>query len=361
MHPIRRHLRLVRAAPLAMLCAACAPKPYPYPQPAPAGPAVPCGNTCEDRVGVTYLGSGGFLIRHGGDAILTAPFLSAPRAPELLLPLRTNRPRVDSLMRAWVGDTDTGAVRAVLVGHSHYDHVLDLPYIFQRWLTNPAVQAYGPRALAWTFAADRGFRTRIQVVEDSAGTAEREGGWFRVPGFRFMPLLSDHAPHFAGVYLLPRRIPRPLPYRPWWMFSYPQGTTLAYLVDVTDASGKVVFRLHYQDSASPPPRGFPPEAEIARQPVDLAILCGASFAQVRGYPDALLATLHPRNAVVGHWEDFLVHNRRNPPPGVPFTNYERLERRLAATPVSGGHPWVPVPGETRWYCACTASPPAAAP
>jgi hypothetical protein len=359
MHRIRRHLRLVRAVPLAVLCAACAAHPYPYHEPAPSGQPVPCDSTCDDRVGVTYLGSGGFLIRHGGDAILTAPFLSAPRAPQLLLPLRPNRARVDSLVRAWVGDT--GAVRAVLVGHSHYDHVLDLPYIFQRWLTNPAVQAYGSRGLAYTFAADRAFRTRIHVVEDSAGTAEREGGWFQVPGFRFMPLLSDHAPHFWGMHLLPRRIHRPLPYRPWWILSYPQGTTLAYLVDVTDGSGKVVFRLHYQDAASTPPLGFPPAAELARQPVDLAIICGAAFAQVRGYPDSLLGTLHPRNAVVGHWEDFLLHNRRNPPPGVPLTDYVGLERRMSAAAGSGGHPWVPVPGETRWFCACTARPQAAAP
>jgi hypothetical protein len=249
----------------------------------------------------------------------------------------------------------------VLVGHSHYDHVLDLPYIFQRWITDPEVHAYGSRALAWTFAADRGFRTRIRVVEDSAGTAEHEGGWFRVPGFRFMPLRSDHAPHFAGMHLLPRRIGRPLPYRPWWILSYPQGTTLAWLVDVTDDSGKVVFRLHYQDSASPPPLGFPPTAELARQPVDLAILCGASFAQVRDYPDSLLDRLQPRNAVVGHWEDFLLRNRRTPPPGVPLTDYVRLESRLSAAPVGNGHPWVPVPGETRWFCACPARARAAAP
>lgn len=354
MHRIQRRLRLVRAVPLAVLCAACAPHPYPYREPAPSTHAVRCDTACHDSVGVTYLGSGGFLIRHGNDAILTAPFFSAPRAPQLLLPLHANRARVDSLMRAWVGDT--GAVRAVLVGHTHYDHVLDLPYIFQRWLTNPAVHAYGSRALAYTFAADRGFRSRIRVVEDSAGTARREGGWFRVPGFRFMPLISGHAPHIAGVNLLPRRLGRPLPYRPWWILSYPQGTTLAYLVDVTDASGRVVFRLHYQDAASTPPLGFPPAAELARDSVDLAILCGASFAQVRGYPDAILATLHPRNAVVGHWEDFLLHNRRNPPPGVPHTDYRRFEQRLAAAPVRNGHPWVPVPGETRWFCACASRP-----
>lgn len=360
MRRIHRRLRLARAVPLAVLCAACVPHPYPYHDPAPAGHAVRCDGTCDDSVGVTYLGSGGFVIRHGGDAILTAPFLSAPRAPQLLLPLRSNRARVDSLVREWV--RDTGAVRAVLVGHAHYDHVLDLPYIFQRWLTNPAVQAYGSRALAYTFAADRGFRPRIHVVEDSAGTARSEGGWFGVPGFRFMPLRSDHAPHLLSrVHLLPRRLRRPLPYRPWWILSYAQGTTLAYLVDVTDASGKVVFRLHYQDAASTPPRGYPPAAELARQPVDLAIVCGAAFAQVRGYPDSLLAAMRPRHVVVGHWEDFLLRNRRNPPPGVPLTDYVRFEGRLAATPGNGGRPWVPVPGETRWFCACTARPRAAAP
>lgn len=168
-----------------------------------------------------------------------------------------------------------------------------------------------------------------------------------------MPLRSEHAPHLFGwLYLLPRRIARPLPYRPWSALSYPEGPTLAYLVDVTDDGGRVLFRVHWQDAASRPPLGFPPREALAAKPVDVAIICGAAFQQVHGYPQQLLRETRPRSVVVGHWEDFIFRRPRTRE-DVPNTNYRELERRLAEVPGLASR-WVPAPGQTRWFCVCPA-------
>lgn len=349
--------RLLSPSISVALLAACAPHhAYPPPVTGPPAPgAVPCGGDCKDRVGITYLGLGGVLIRHGDDALLTAPVLSGPRLPRLLR-LHPNEPRIDSLMRAWV--PDAGEVRGVLVGHTHYDHTMDLPYLVRRWIPDPAVAVYGPNALAQTFAADPEMRGRVDAVEDLAGDAWHAGRWVSVgQAFRFMPIRSAHASHALGVVkVLPRRS-RPLRYHPWWAFSYPEGHTLAYLIDVTDDDGRVLFRIHYQDAASTPPVGFPPPLEEAdRRYTDLAIICGAAYGQVRGYPDSLVRWLKPRQVMVGHWEDFILRPRAPHPVDVPASDYGALDPRLvAALGGDASRRWVPVPGETRWYCVCPAS------
>ena len=81
--------------------------------PAPAG------------VHVTYLGTGGLLIERNGAAILSAPYFannSLFRVGLWCLAPRNNL--VDQYLPA------LDDVQAILVGHAHYDHLLDLPYLW---------------------------------------------------------------------------------------------------------------------------------------------------------------------------------------------------------------------------------------
>jgi len=93
----------------------------------PVEPAPEDGLCCtrgSDALTIQYLGVGGWLFRMGETALLTAPFYSHPGTVEVgFWRISMDTARVDSLLPP-VDD-----VRAILVGHAHYDHLMDVPYI----------------------------------------------------------------------------------------------------------------------------------------------------------------------------------------------------------------------------------------
>ena len=82
--------------------------------------------SASDVVDVRYLGVGGFLLRHGSDVILTAPLYSNPGLVEFAADhqIRPDPMTIDRLFPA-----EGKAAQAILVGHSHYDHLMDVPYV----------------------------------------------------------------------------------------------------------------------------------------------------------------------------------------------------------------------------------------
>ncbi|HYR27998.1 MAG TPA: MBL fold metallo-hydrolase, partial [Thermoanaerobaculia bacterium] len=106
----------------ALLFCACATTDLPV---AEKKVDVPLGGT---RVATfEYLGAGGWLIRRGNDAVMTAPFFTNTH---YLFVLRAGALNKNAIARH-IGMIDGGVadVRAVLAGHAHYDHIMDLPEV----------------------------------------------------------------------------------------------------------------------------------------------------------------------------------------------------------------------------------------
>ena len=91
-----------------------------------------CGDASE-VISVTYLGTSGIVVEHGNHALLTATFFSNPR-----LAGRANGfqwlqggPRIapDTPIIERLLPRSADRALAILVGHGHYDHLLDVPYI----------------------------------------------------------------------------------------------------------------------------------------------------------------------------------------------------------------------------------------
>ncbi|MNL26051.1 hypothetical protein D3C87_1475570 [compost metagenome] len=74
-------------------------------------------------------------------------------------------------------------------------------------------------------------------------------------------------------------------------------------MDLLDSEGRTVYRMHYQDSASDAPYGFPPDVGDNKR-IDVVFLPVASWSNVEGYPQRLLHLTRPRLVVLSHWEDF---------------------------------------------------------
>jgi hypothetical protein len=286
----------------------------------------------------TYLGAGGWLIRMGDAAVLTAPFFSNPGLVEVGIGrLATDTAAVDRFLPP-VED-----VPAILVGHAHYDHLMDVPYVARVHAREARV--YGTSTAVNLLRGDPEVDPgRLVAVSDGdLGTHEKEGRWFETADgrVRFMPLRSEHAPHLLGIRLFHGEAPSPRRTLPTRATEWLDGPTLAWLIDVLGPDGEVLLRVHYQDASSRPPLGFPPPDG---RKVDVVILCVAGSDEAPGYPEALLEALRPSVALLGHWEDFF-RPLGAPVRPVPGTDVGSFEERVADHLSPGAILRRPAPGE----------------
>ncbi len=121
---------------------------------------------------VRWLGTAGHVVSTAATTVLLDPFLTRPGLRGLIRPLASDR----SLFSRWL----PSKVDAVLVGHSHYDHLLDTPEI---------ARAFGARVAgsASTIAVARA----AGVAEERLDLVQPEGRALRVGDIeiRFVPSL----------------------------------------------------------------------------------------------------------------------------------------------------------------------------
>lgn len=330
------------AAALLLLGAAC-----------PVGPGVdgtvavaPPGSPA---VRLTYLGVGGWIFERGDAQVLTAPLFSNPSFLGAgLRGVASDSAAVDRGM----GPYDVREALAILVGHGHYDHLMDVPRVARAHA--PRARILGSRTTANLLGRWAGVEDRVWVVADSAGDAGQAGRWIHLRhDVRVMPLRSTHAPHFDGYTLYRGTTSEPLEAAPRWATEWVDGETLSYLVDFLDPDGSVAFRIYYQDAVSPPPAGMAAQEVVGPRRTDVAILVPATFDQVDWHPEAFVENLRPRWVLLGHWENFFV------PPAPPSrsmstTDMAHFEGRLRR--VHSGRFWRPEIGTV--FLFPTGGPPA---
>lgn len=283
-----------------------------------------------------YLGVGGYLLRWQGEAIVMAPSFSNPATlgqPPLMVEADTAK--IDELM------PEAADVSMLLVGHAHYDHLLDVPHVLNKH--TPKAKVYGSKTTGHILAAAVK-RERIVDVESQMAVGTSAGQWFYSPEkrVRIMAIKSEHAPHFMGIKLLTGELNEDLTSLPKSVWGWPEGQTLAFLIDLLDEQGDVRYRIHYQDAASTAPLGLPPLLAGDVKPVDVAILCVGAWDQVPAYPQVLLKRLQPRLAVLGHWEDFFGNDPRQPQ-GLRLQDIQAMVRITRENLPEGGELKLPVP------------------
>jgi len=327
-----------------------------------AGSPIPPGDPAyQTEVQVKYLGAGGVLIKRGADSLLTAPFFSNPSILRVAFgEIKPLPEQIDRFLDRKDKEELAGAT-AVLVGHAHYDHLMDVPYIKKKYL--PLAKIYGSDTMKNTLAGDRTLNADDVVsVEHGAwsvpapGQPEQPVRWWpdNPRRLRFMALKSEHAPIIWGLKFFEGVYREPLQELPTSAWGWREGQTLAYLIDFLSADGKTVeFRVHYQDAASTAPLGFPPRFSEPpdQRRVDLAIVCMPGFDQVEMYPDEIIRRLQPRSVVIIHWENFFA---RLPDDSsglrvVPTVNAERFLARLQAVLPKDASFKLPAPGAWMRY------------
>jgi hypothetical protein len=267
----------------------------------------------EGAIQVTFLGVGGVLIRRGTDAILTAPLYSNPTFGELALwPIHSDGERIQKLLHQDVRD-----VAAILVGHSHYDHLLDLPFVALRMASRADIYANDTaKKLLHPLERELSARTPPNAIVDVATIDACKGVAIRETRIRVVPIPSEHSHQFGPSSFGPLAGPfgvkpvtlwrgealEPADRLPASAGGYPAGRTHAYIIDFLEPSGDdVAFRVYYQDSPTRGPIGFPCRC---LNKVNLAILCVGGSDGLRQFPADVVRWLEPDYVMGTHWEDF---------------------------------------------------------
>ena len=301
---------------------------------------VACCGHADQPVELHFLGVAGWLIRKGSTAVLTAPLFSNPGF--LRTGLQQIDPDPDRIERHL---PDVEDVTAILVGHGHYDHLMDVPYIVDR--RAPQAVVFGNRTVGHQLAP---FGLRggavYEVREEETADLEHPGRWIPAgPGVRVLPLRSDHAPHFAGIVLYGGDRHTDMSEVPASANEWLEGETVAWLIDLLNADGTVALRIYFQDAVAAAPYGLVPPPEVLGDSVrvDVALIVPATYAEVDWHPEALLESANPRHVLLCHWEDFF-QPPSLPAEPVPFTRLpEFVERLRRALPEGTG--WhLPLPG-----------------
>ncbi len=263
---------------------------------------------------ITYLGCGGFNIRRDSSSILIDPFFSNPGFLKVGVSsrwnrtLKTNTRAVENGLRHVHRIDSANDINSIWVSHSHYDHLMDIPYVYNHY-PSPGAKVYcsksGQRLIA-PVVDD----ANVQEIETHVSRHDTLGTPYYLENnrIRVTPIMAEHAPHYLKFRMYNGESNVQPKYDSDTARSYANmwklGMTFSFVFDYLDEDGHVEFRIFLQSSASTPKQGWIPQKLRKERDVDLAILGAASYAYVDDYPQPLIDAISPTYLIVCHWEDF---------------------------------------------------------
>jgi len=247
----------------------------------------------SNQVVLKYLGTAGWEITDGITVILIDPYLSRINGPAP--PGGSGRSIAGDTRRAYgwndVASPDVAAIDShiqradfILVTHTHYDHVLDVPHIAHK--TGAAV--IGTESTENTMRA-------YGVPEEQLLTV-RGGEDYQFSSFSLKVIPSIHSPldhkHYFSSATAPAGMKAPLTLEQ----IHPEGGTLAYLIRLRGHRILAFGGMNYI------------EREITGLEPDVALIgAGASRKEIYDYSGRLMRDLHyPAIVLPTHWDNFLV-------------------------------------------------------
>lgn len=291
------------------------------------------------EIKIRYLGCGGFYIGNEEEAILIDPFFSN-RSLLLLSPLIWVKSKPKNIEEGLDGILEDvkEKVKGVYVTHAHYDHLLDVPYVYEHYLKSTG------KAKIYTSTSGENLLSRITTVKDAVVNLEEQpaSSWYQIgatypqktSSIKVTPILTSHAPHFRKIRFFDgeaeerRRFTKAK--EATCTNHWKLGQTYAFMVDFNDENGNSTFRIFVQSSAAQPKFGQVPQEMLEEKGIDLAIIGAASYAYTNDYPEGIVDHLNPKKIIICHWEDFFVRYKRRKKRLVRGTDVKGFINRLNA-------------------------------
>jgi len=254
-------------------------------------------------VTVRWTGAAGLEFTHEGRTVLVDPYFSRKRKIDLFFRrLAPDSAAVEAYLRRI-----PGALSAVIVGHTHFDHVMDVPEIARRF-PGPVVGSRSADALL----ARHGMPGRVQVCNG--------GERIELPGGDAVTMIpSRHGRVALGRVPYPGEIV-PAGRLPMKAGEYGHGTVFAPRLEL---GGITFLDLGSADFV---------EQALSGQRCDVLFLCVPGWKRVPDYVDRVPSLVRPRVIVPMHFDDF---TRPLAPdmtaPRLPFQGLPAFLERLSAS------------------------------
>lgn len=263
-----------------LLLAACAHS-------APASPTPP-----REPIALTYLGVAGWQLEAAGKTILTDPYFSRPADPD--------QPLVPDV--AAIAAHAPAHADLIVVGHSHYDHVLDVAEVARRTGAE-VIGSLSTIRVALASGIPENQLTGIAGGEDLV----RSG--FTVRVIRSLHSMIGAADTLGEIGEAPR-LPMP-------QSGYKAGGTFAYLIRIAGHEVLVLSTANFI------------EAELAGVHPDIAIIAPGLREQIRDYSCRLIHVLgDPPIVLATHFDDWK-HAPADHPPSEDIQKFVAEIRRCS--------------------------------
>jgi L-ascorbate metabolism protein UlaG (beta-lactamase superfamily) len=257
-----------------------------------------------DRVYLEYLGAAGWRITDGTTVILIDPYLSRILGPPPPLAPPYNRMPGDARPAyGWndVAVPDEAAIDAhvpradfILVTHTHYDHVLDVPHI--------AIKTHA--AIIGTESTEnmaRAYSVPEEQLITVRGGEDYEFGAFSLKVIPSLHSALDHKRYFSSE-KAPEGMKPPLTLQQ----IHPEGGTLAYLIRFHGHRILAFGGMNYIER----------EMEGLRPDVVL-VGAGGSRREIHDYTGRLMRALgYPPLVLPTHWDNFLAPYEASQQPAI---------------------------------------------
>jgi Beta-lactamase superfamily domain len=272
----------------------------------------------DDAMYVQWLGVSSWIVSRGNDAVVIDPFFSRNSLLSVM---------VSSAFQGLLGNFryDVERIRAVLpdlpentkfvlLGHSHYDHLMDVPYYVLRE-SGPNVTYVGSDTARNILLGFKPNQLDFLVPRDGE---QNQKATVRVTAFT-----GDHAPHIFGLKFMEGEIRTPLDSPPTHADQYVEGLTLIYFIDFLDENDRVAWRVFVNSAASSREGTKVLEKHpsfLQEHVTNVAILCVPGWNKVDDYPNSILRLVDPDHVVLSHYDDFFspYKNGEDPKDGMKF-------------------------------------------
>jgi L-ascorbate metabolism protein UlaG (beta-lactamase superfamily) len=266
-----------------------------------------------ENIEITYLGTAGFVIKGAARTLVLDPYVSRPN---LRRTLTTRLVPDKALIRRLIPHADD-----VLVGHAHYDHILDAPDL----CLQTGARLIGSHATAMVGHAAG--LPPTQIVE-TAGREDIASGAWTVRG-----LPSQHGRVYGRI-PIPGDITAPPPWPPR-MRDLRHGLVLNWLVDT---GGLRLVHLDIADVV---------REELDGKRADVVCLCAIGRQYRKDYVKEVVELLQPRWIVPCHWDTMMtpIEAEADLIPGVDLPGFLAEIREAGCEPLL-----TPILGRLRFPC-----------